>query len=186
MFQHSQFHGMMVSEWQSVGVNDTRLKKYLLLVRSHSPVLSLAGHIIILPGGRLGQTSGQISNLFCVDIWSVAGKDELGDRHGKDTCSSCLSILTTINGKKNLSIHKMIRLPFSDKRVYPTSAIRIVIDWSSSLKKNSRQPQAAKWSLTGPLLCRGPVNDHLAAFGCLGFVVRELLQSMMILIADVG
>ena len=38
-----------------------------------------------------------------------------------------------------------------------------------------RQPLAAKWSVTGPLLCRGPVNDHLAAKGCLGFVMRELL-----------
>ena len=45
-----------------------------------------------------------------------------------------------------------------------------------------RQPLAAKWPVTGPLLCRGPVNDQLAAKGCLGFFMRELPKSMMNLI----
>ena len=36
---------------------------------------------------------------------------------------------------------------------------------------NPRQPKAAKWSWTGPRQSRGPVQDHLAAKGCLGFVI---------------
>ena len=38
---------------------------------------------------------------------------------------------------------------------------------------NPGQPLAAKWYLAGPLLCRGPPKDHLAANGCPG-VVMEL------------
>ena len=37
-----------------------------------------------------------------------------------------------------------------------------------------RQPLAAKWSVTGPLLCRGPVNDLLTAFGCQRFMREQL------------
>ena len=58
------------------------------------------------------------------------------------------------------------------KRCYPTFAIRIIIDKTGYLTAYSRQPKYTKWSLTGSHQSRGPANDHLAAFGYLGFLVR--------------
>ena len=62
-------------------------------------------------------------------------------------------------------------LPFSGRMYYPTFAVRIINDKSVYLTTNLRQPLTTKWSLTRSLSFRGSVKAHLAAIGCLGFVV---------------
>ena len=83
----------------------------------------------------------------------------------------------------NTSRGPLSQLP---KGAIPHLQKRIIIDKTGCLTTNPRQPKDAKWSLTGPLESKGPVRYHLAASGCLGFVVRQPVLSMMILIANVG
>ena len=62
-------------------------------------------------------------------------------------------------------------LPFSGRMCYPKFAVRIIYDKSVYLTTNIRQSLTTKWSLTRFLSFRGLVKAHLAAIGCLGFVV---------------
>ena len=77
-------------------------------------------------------------------------------------------------------------LPFYDKMCYPTFVVRILLDNNIYPKTNHIGPLDFKWLLTGPLQSREIVKLHLAGKGYLGFVVGQILLSILILTTNVG